>query len=87
VTRSSPRCCKQSEAPKKTITLETFIYWSGSIGSEFSSALAERARTGVKVHVLLDWIGSHKMDASQLALMEQAGVHVYKNIMNRTGIS
>jgi len=63
---------------EKTITFETFIYWSGSIGSEFSNALAERAHTGVKVHVLLDWIGSYKMDASQLVLMEQAGVEVRK---------
>ena len=63
---------------KKTITFETFIYWSGSIGKEFADALAERARMGVKVHVLLDWIGSNKMDASQLARMEQAGVQVRK---------
>ena len=63
---------------KTTITFETFIYWSGSIGSEFTNALAERARAGVKVHVLLDWFGSTKMDASQLALMEQAGVQVRK---------
>jgi cardiolipin synthase len=63
---------------KNTITFETYIYWSGSIGKAFSDALAERARAGVKVHVLLDWIGSNKMDSSQLALMEQAGVQVRK---------
>ena len=63
---------------KTTITFETFIYWSGSIGSEFTNALAERARAGVKVHVLLDWFGSGKMDASQIVLMEQAGVQVRK---------
>ena len=63
---------------KTTITFETFIYWSGSIGGEFTNALAERARAGVKVHVLLDWIGSNKMDASQLSVMEQAGVRVRK---------
>lgn len=63
---------------KYNITFETFIYWSGSVGSEFTNALAERARAGVNVHVLLDWIGSNKMDASQLALMEQAGVQVQK---------
>jgi cardiolipin synthase len=63
---------------KKTITFETFIYWSGSVGSEFANVLAERARAGVKVHVLVDWVGSNKMDASLLALMEQAGVQVRK---------
>jgi cardiolipin synthase len=63
---------------KTTITFETYIYWSGSIGGEFTNALAERARAGVKVHVLLDWIGSSKTDASQLSLMEKAGVQLWK---------
>jgi len=73
-----PAMLQAIRSAKKTITFETFIYWSGSIGSEFTNALAERARAGVKVHLLLDWIGSSKMDASQLALMEQAGVQVRK---------
>ena len=73
-----PAMLQSIRSAEKTITFETFIYWSGSIGGEFSNALAERARAGVKVHVLLDWIGSYKMDASQLVLMEQAGVEVRK---------
>ncbi|MDY0041985.1 MAG: phospholipase D-like domain-containing protein, partial [Desulforhabdus sp.] len=73
-----PAMLQAIRSAKTTITFETFIYWSGSIGSEFTNALAERARVGVKVHVLLDWVGSDKMDASQLVLMEQAGVQVWK---------
>ncbi len=73
-----PAMMQAIRSAKTTITFETFIYWSGSIGSEFTNALAERARAGVKVHVLLDWIGSDKMDASQIALMDQAGVQVRK---------
>lgn len=73
-----PAMLQAIRSAKTTITFETYIYWSGSIGSEFTNALAERARAGVKVHVLLDWIGSNKMDASQLSLMEQAGVQVRK---------
>lgn len=63
---------------RTTITFETFIYWSGDIGREFAEALAERARAGVKVHVLLDWVGSHKMETELLELMESAGVEVKK---------
>ena len=48
---------------KETITFESYIYWSGSIGREFAEALSERARAGVKVHVLLDWLGSNKLDS------------------------
>src|SRR4051812_28059089 len=42
---------------EKTICFETYIYWSGSIGREIANALCERATQGVKVHVLLDWLG------------------------------
>ena len=62
----------------RTITFETFIYWSGAIGKAFADALTDRARAGVRVHVLLDWVGSGKMDASMLKDMEQAGVEVVK---------
>ena len=63
---------------KTTITFETFIYWSGDIGREFAQALDDRARAGVKVHVLLDWLGSDKMDASLIEKMKSAGVQVHK---------
>lgn len=59
-----------------TLTFETFIYWSGSIGREFADALAERAHAGVKVHVLLDWVGSLKMDNRLLQEMTDAGVEI-----------
>jgi cardiolipin synthase len=63
-------------AAKKTITFETYIYWSGAIGREFADALAERARAGVRVHVLLDWVGSNKLDQDALEEMVQAGIEV-----------
>jgi cardiolipin synthase A/B len=65
-------------AARRTITFETYIYWSGEIGRAFADALAERARAGVKVHVLLDWVGSGKMDATTIGSMEQAGIEVRK---------
>ncbi len=60
----------------RTITFETYIYWSGNIGRRFADALAERARTGVRVHVLLDWVGSGRMDAALLQEMEDAGAEI-----------
>jgi cardiolipin synthase len=63
---------------EKTITFETYIYWSESIGKEFAEALSERARSGVKVHVLLDFIGSMKMEAKQIDAMRAAGVQVQR---------
>ena len=63
---------------RSTICFETFIYWSGAIGREFAEALAERARAGVKVHVVLDWVGSGKMEASLVEGMKDAGIEVVK---------
>ncbi len=69
-----PAMLKAIHGAKNTITFETFIYWSGTIGKEFADALAERARQGVKVHVLVDWVGSSKMDQALLQHLEQSGV-------------
>ena len=65
-------------AAKKSITFETYIYWSGTIGKEFSDALSERARAGVRVYVLLDWTGAAKMEDGYLEKMKQAGVQIEK---------
>ncbi len=63
---------------RTSIDFESYIYWSGSIGKEFANALAERAQHGVPVHVLLDWVGSAKMDAALVQEMKRAGVQVYR---------
>src|SRR5688572_18230839 len=63
-------------AAQRTISFETYIYWDGEIGRQFSDALVERARAGVKVHVLLDWLGTKKMDPKAVQSMMDAGVEV-----------
>ena len=63
---------------KKTINFETYIYWSGGVGKQFADALSERARSGVKVNVLIDWVGSQKMDKAYLEEMRAAGVKIEK---------
>jgi cardiolipin synthase len=63
---------------ERTISFESYIYWSGETGRAFAEALAERARAGVKVHVLIDWMGSHKADDDSLQSMRNSGVDVAK---------
>jgi cardiolipin synthase len=63
---------------RSTITFETYIYWSGNVGRQFADALGERARNGVRVHVLIDWVGSQKMEQPLLDEMESAGVEVHR---------
>jgi len=63
---------------RRSITFETFIYWRGETGREFAGALAERARAGVRVHVLVDFVGSNKMDPELLTLLRDSGGEVAK---------
>jgi cardiolipin synthase len=63
---------------QKSITFEMFIYWSGDIGKKISDALAARARAGVKVHVLIDGVGSGKIEDAYVEQMAAAGVQVVR---------
>jgi cardiolipin synthase len=65
-------------AAQHTVTFETFIYWQGRIGRQFADALIERARAQVKVHVLLDWLGSNRIDLDSIQSMNDAGVEVQR---------
>ncbi len=73
-----PSMLQAISGAKQTIDFETYIYWSGEIGKRFAEALAERARAGVKVNVLVDWLGSQKMDNDSIETMTQAGVDFRK---------
>jgi len=59
-----------------SIAIEAYIYWAGDIGREFAEALAERARAGVKVKILLDAIGSASIGSEILEQLESAGCQV-----------
>jgi cardiolipin synthase len=61
---------------KKTINLEFYIYWDGEIGRMFAEALAERARAGVKVNVILDAVGSAEMSQDLIDFMHRNGIAV-----------
>jgi cardiolipin synthase len=61
---------------ESSITFETYIYWSGNIGRQFTDALVERAKAGVAVHVLIDWVGSQEMEQAYLDEMAAAGVEI-----------
>ncbi|HUS34749.1 MAG TPA: cardiolipin synthase [Verrucomicrobiae bacterium] len=61
---------------QKTIAFESYIYWGGEIGDKFAAALCERARAGVKVHVLIDWAGSSKIKQEYLDNLRASGAEV-----------
>ena len=59
---------------QSSINMETYIYWSGSVGHRFATALAAKARGGVEVRVLVDWLGSLPFDEDLIQIMTSAGV-------------
>ena len=73
-----PAMLEAIRGARETIDFETYIYWSGDTGKRFADALAERARSGVKVHILIDWVGSQKMDDVLLSQMRDAGIEIHK---------
>ncbi len=45
-------------AAKRSIFFESYIFSDDAVGREFVSALAERARAGLKVRLIYDWLGT-----------------------------
>jgi len=60
----------------ETINFATFVYWQGDIADQFAGALAERAKAGVTVRVLLDAFGARLMRDELVSMMENSGVAV-----------
>lgn len=73
-----PAMLEAIRGARSSINFETYVYWSGEIAEAFADALSERARAGVEVRVLMDWVGSVPIDADLLARMEAAGVKVIR---------
>lgn len=62
---------------QKKIYFENYFICEDRIGSEFAAALAERARAGVRVCLIHDWLGSlHKASSRFWRTLQDAGVQV-----------
>ncbi|MFC8342363.1 phosphatidylserine/phosphatidylglycerophosphate/cardiolipin synthase family protein [Streptomyces sp. NPDC057280] len=71
-----PAMLQAIRSARHTIDMMTFVYWRGEIARDFARALADRARAGVRVRLLLDGFGAQKIERQLLDLMDGAGVHV-----------
>ncbi len=60
---------------ERTVFFESYIFADDEVGTVFADALAERARDGVYVCLVYDWLGSSRM-RTLAATMRAAGVHV-----------
>jgi cardiolipin synthase len=71
---------------KKTVTMESYIYWAGDIGTRFARAMAERSQAGVQVKLLLDAFGSSTIGTEVLTILKDGGCEVawYNRVWLRT---
>ena len=69
-----PAMLSAVRSAKKTINLEFYIYWDGEIGRVFAETLAERARAGVQVKIILDAVGSVAMSQSLIDFLARNGI-------------
>jgi cardiolipin synthase A/B len=63
-------------AATRSVDLLTFVWNTGWITRDMTAALADRARSGVRVRVLLDSFGALHIDRAQLREMRAAGCDV-----------
>ncbi|WP_181766066.1 phospholipase D-like domain-containing protein [Streptomyces albidus (ex Kaewkla and Franco 2022)] len=71
-----PAMLEAIRSASHTIDMMTFVYWRGEIAHEFARALADRARQGLRVRLLLDGFGSRPIEERLLDDMADAGVQV-----------
>ena len=65
------------KAARHSITFETFAFVGAPITTEFSLALAAKAKAGVPVKMILDQVGSKHAGDHNISLMQEAGVDLH----------
>jgi cardiolipin synthase len=71
-----PAVLKEIRAARESIAYAQYFYEDGAIARAVAEALAERCRAGLKVHVLLDGVGTLFMPVEYQELMRNAGCEV-----------
>jgi cardiolipin synthase A/B len=69
-----PAMIETMRGARRSLNFLTYLYWSGDIACEIAAALCDRAKAGVEVNVLLDAVGSAKMDRDLIDQMDESGV-------------
>ena len=60
----------------RSIALECYIFHQGRTGDAFTAALAERARAGVRVRIILDAFGSRRLGRRHVRRLTAAGCDI-----------
>lgn len=71
-----PAMLEVIRSAERTVCFENYIFRDDDVGRRFADALIERARAGVKVRVLYDWLGSFHTSSRQWKRLREAGCDV-----------
>jgi cardiolipin synthase len=71
-----PAMLEAIRGAQSTVDLMTFVYWRGDIAVELAKAMSDRARTGVRVRLLIDALGGRLIEGTLVDEMDRAGVQV-----------
>ena len=80
-----PAMLEAIRGAKRRISFETYIYDTGEIANQFTAALEEAARRGVRVSILVDAVGSSTMDDAHVERLKSAGCRIARLQPNRAG--
>src|SRR5256714_2217403 len=73
-----PAMLSAIRSARRSINLETYVFWDGEIAREFTAALSERARAGVHVNLILDARGTSKLGLANKKQLQDAGAQIVK---------
>ncbi|HEX2123661.1 MAG TPA: cardiolipin synthase [Thermoanaerobaculia bacterium] len=71
-----PPLMRDIAAARESVHIETFIWYDGTLARQLAKLLAQKAREGVEVRVLVDASGGRQLDDEELAMLESAGAKV-----------
>ena len=71
-----PAWIDRLESAVKTIHIEMYIFLDDETGTRFAEVLMEKARRGVRVRILYDWVGCFKTSEAFWLKLRNAGAEV-----------
>ena len=74
--KAFPAMLAAIQRAKFRVSFETYVYNSGEVAEQFTSAFEAAARRGVEVRIVLDAIGAQDHDATHVERLERAGCEV-----------
>ena len=71
-----PALMRDIAAARETVHIESFIWYDGKLARQIAALLAQKAKQGVEVRVLVDASGGRQLKGEVAEMLEKAGVKI-----------